>query len=221
MRRLVPSVCRRSASFIYFLIGRSSTDERKTGTTPGFPFPRTGFALHVTVFYWRAIVPPSPRMCGRSAIPEASECCDSLAPRAGFEPATNRLTAGCSTAELPGNSSFRARNAYNKAGPALKAAKRRQSRCVRLGFARAALPNRSSLAAGAARLHLKLRRATFTRRASDGWRPRPELNRGTRFCRPLRNHSATWPSGAPAWLQPVPRNSPLYRGTALRRQRYG
>lgn len=27
-----------------------------------------------------------------------------VAPRAGFEPATNRLTAGCSTAELPGNS---------------------------------------------------------------------------------------------------------------------
>src|SRR5215813_11845914 len=27
------------------------------------------------------------------------------------------------------------------------------------------------------------------------WRPRPELNRGTRFCRPLRNHSATWPIG--------------------------
>ena len=25
-----------------------------------------------------------------------------LAPRAGFEPATNRLTAGCSTTELPG-----------------------------------------------------------------------------------------------------------------------
>ncbi len=25
------------------------------------------------------------------------------------------------------------------------------------------------------------------------WRPRPELNRGTRFCRPLRHHSATWP----------------------------
>ena len=28
------------------------------------------------------------------------------------------------------------------------------------------------------------------------WRPRPELNRGTRFCRPLRNHSATWPCAA-------------------------
>jgi hypothetical protein len=67
-----------------------------------------------------------------------------LAPRAGFEPATNRLTAGCSTAELPGNSSCRARNAYNKAGPALKAAKRRKSRCDRLGLARAGSPSRSS-----------------------------------------------------------------------------
>ena len=25
------------------------------------------------------------------------------------------------------------------------------------------------------------------------WRPRPESNRGTRLCRPLRHHSATWP----------------------------
>ena len=33
------------------------------------------------------------------------QACDlkEVAPRAGFEPATNRLTAGCSTAELPGN----------------------------------------------------------------------------------------------------------------------
>ena len=30
-----------------------------------------------------------------------------LAPRAGFEPATNRLTAGCSTTELPGNAHHR------------------------------------------------------------------------------------------------------------------
>src|SRR5439155_19157990 len=28
---------------------------------------------------------------------------------------------------------------------------------------------------------------------SDEWRPRPELNWCKRFCRPLRNHSATWP----------------------------
>jgi hypothetical protein len=30
--------------------------------------------------------------------------------------------------------------------------------------------------------------------SKDGWRRRPELNRRTRFCRPLRNHSATTPS---------------------------
>ena len=32
---------------------------------------------------------------------------------------------------------------------------------------------------------------------AKSWRPRPELNRDTRFCRPLRNHSATWPFGSP------------------------
>ena len=46
-----------------------------------------------------------------------------MAPRAGFEPATNRLTAGCSTAELPGKSLLGAmKAAYNKAAAALKAA---------------------------------------------------------------------------------------------------
>ena len=34
---------------------------------------------------------------------------------------------------------------------------------------------------------------TFRLRRRKSWRPRPELNRGTRICRPLRNHSATWP----------------------------
>ncbi len=29
----------------------------------------------------------------------------------------------------------------------------------------------------------------------NGWRPRPESNRGARICSPLRNHSATRPSG--------------------------
>ena len=38
-----------------------------------------------------------------------------LAPRAGFEPATNRLTAGCSTTELPGNKPVLRRRGYNKA----------------------------------------------------------------------------------------------------------
>ena len=53
-----------------------------------------------------------------------AKCLFLLAPRAGFEPATNRLTAGCSTAELPGNNAAaraQTRLAYNKAAPALKA----------------------------------------------------------------------------------------------------
>src|SRR5690348_3687196 len=28
----------------------------------------------------------------------------------------------------------------------------------------------------------------------EGWRPRSESNRRTRLCRPLHDHSATWPS---------------------------
>ena len=44
-----------------------------------------------------------------------------VAPRAGFEPATYRLTAGCSTAELPGNMrSSRMSAAYNKRIKALQ-----------------------------------------------------------------------------------------------------
>ena len=45
-----------------------------------------------------------------------------MAPRAGFEPATNRLTAGCSTTELPGNNARHAVmcSAYNKAVQALQ-----------------------------------------------------------------------------------------------------
>src|SRR5438105_11484541 len=44
-----------------------------------------------------------------------------VAPRAGFEPATNRLTAGCSTAELPGNAL--ATVASNKRGSRLQSVK--------------------------------------------------------------------------------------------------
>ena len=45
-----------------------------------------------------------------------------VAPRAGFEPATNRLTAGCSTAELPGNT----RATSNKRGGRLQSVNRRR-----------------------------------------------------------------------------------------------
>lgn len=44
-----------------------------------------------------------------------------MAPRAGFEPATNRLTAGCSTTELPGNRGSEASGAaYSKPFSALQ-----------------------------------------------------------------------------------------------------
>lgn len=46
---------------------------------------------------------------------------EKVAPRAGFEPATNRLTAGCSTAELPGNTVlWRSAAAYSKPVSALQ-----------------------------------------------------------------------------------------------------
>ena len=96
---------------------------------------------------------------GFASVPE------NLAPRAGFEPATNRLTAGCSTTELPGNTGRAITNVPQIAKPLPNAERQRlPTRCIQ-------------------RL--------------DNWRPRPELNRGTRFCRPLRNHSATWPLRAP------------------------
>src|SRR5262245_13268277 len=51
-----------------------------------------------------------------------------VAPRAGFEPATNRLTAGCSTTELPGNTPMLRHRAYNKACPPLQSVKARDLR---------------------------------------------------------------------------------------------
>src|SRR5262245_49485650 len=52
-----------------------------------------------------------------------------VAPRAGFEPATNRLTAGCSTTELPGNTGRRrnrapTRRAYIKGVEGLQKSQR-------------------------------------------------------------------------------------------------
>ena len=45
--------------------------------------------------------PPVQRTDDAAGPASASE---GVAPRDGFEPSTNRLTAGCSTAELPGSS---------------------------------------------------------------------------------------------------------------------
>ncbi len=46
---------------------------------------------------------PTTVFCNRSRGRQSGKYLMLLAPRAGFEPATNRLTAGCSTTELPGN----------------------------------------------------------------------------------------------------------------------
>ena len=57
-----------------------------------------------------------------------------LAPRAGFEPATIRLTVECSTAELPRNRRtrrFAMRGAYNKAFRACKGPNRRLCFCLK------------------------------------------------------------------------------------------
>ena len=103
-----------------------------------------------------------------------------LAPWAGIEPATFRLTVERSTAELPGNAAI-----VDSGGAITKAYRRCKAASLRYR-----LPLR------------RLRCATLRhhgtacqckRRRREGWRPRPELNRGTRICSPLRHHSATWP----------------------------
>ena len=58
------------------------------------------------------------RLCHRFLGSENCSCTRTscgVAPRAGFEPATNRLTAGCSTTELPGNNAELRQRPYNKA----------------------------------------------------------------------------------------------------------
>src|SRR5262245_26242126 len=49
---------------------------------------------------------------------------EGVAPRVGFEPTTSRLTAGCSTTELPRNSGYApCAHGYNKSPPALQSLK--------------------------------------------------------------------------------------------------
>ena|SRR6476661_9879545 len=93
-----------------------------------------------------------------------------VAPRAGFEPATNRLTAGCSTTELPGNKPVLRRRGYNKA----------RRLCKGRGSANSVVcppPPRHGRNLREPRLACQPKR-----RRREGWRPRPELNRGTQIC---------------------------------------
>ena len=115
------------------VVGSSSTwFEGPCGLVLANPKPLSFFACRGRLGFFEISRSPGVPMAYLEAQSIFAKLLIYLAPRAGFEPATNRLTAGCSTAELPGNSTSRARNAYNKAGPALKAAKQRKSRWVRL-----------------------------------------------------------------------------------------
>ena len=114
--------------------------------------------------------------------PRVVRSCDNrlkrLAPRAGFEPATIRLTVECSTTELPGNTAV-----VDSGRPITKAYRRCKASRLRDG--------RLGRSCGGNFRHRVACRPK--RRRREGWRPRPELNRGTRICSPLRHHSATWP----------------------------
>ena len=98
-----------------------------------------------------------------------------MAPREGFEPPARRLTAACSTAELPG-----IRRHCVKSGVCSKPFSVCQGRF-------SSVPFRSC----PARLNWRI------------WRPRAESNRCTGICSPLHDHSATRPSGCARPVEPM------------------
>lgn len=115
-----------------------------------------------------------------------------LAPREGFEPPTKRLTAACSTAELPGNSGL-----PKQVPPILLRSDRRAFTLHP--------SNRARLITRSGRERQMFFSPFFSSPQSGGiWRPRPESNRHSRICSPLHNHSATRPlSGT---VRPRPRH---------------
>ena len=127
-----------------------------------------------------------------------------LAPREGFEPPTNRLTAGCSTAELPGKNSA---SPYSHSGPDIPA----RPVVVTTKSAPEAAPGP---AAGG---------------AADGrWRPGPESNRRVRdlqsralpLCYPAACGSTGAPRGRATYRSWGPHGSTSAVGRAVRPPRY-
>ena len=112
-----------------------------------------------------------------------------LAPRVGFEPTTIRLTVERSTTELPRNisSSTRSEDRVPALADCFSSGERLSTTLDDFGACCPAGPH-STRALGAVP---NARRRP--RNCIAAWRPRPELNRGTRICSPLRHHSATWP----------------------------
>src|SRR5713226_7196024 len=115
-----------------------------------------------------------------------------LAPRAGFEPATNRLTAGCSTTELPGNNAANSGGVgpYNTRSPPCKAP----------------IPGRGCHP-GMGQKQCRDGRVSVAAPGTDGWRGRPPRLSAT----PAGEHDA----GDVLALEPEPRKL----GVALARQR--
>ena len=118
-----------SGAYIGAGLGPGPRDGLMTGIVARTGWPirrvRTGIELTVlaagwlmggtvglgTVFFAVAIGPIVQFSLPLLNVRDQDEETREVAPRDGFEPSTNRLTAGCSTAELPGNTSCQARPA--------------------------------------------------------------------------------------------------------------
>jgi hypothetical protein len=90
-----------------------------------------------------------------------------LAPRVGFEPTTDRLTADCSTTELPRIKEGLIPNPPEECDP------------------------ENHVFSKSRKLYAKARKHSHNETCF--WRHGAESNRCTRLCRPLHNHSATAP----------------------------
>ena len=122
-----------------------------------------------------------------------------LAPREGFEPPTKRLTAACSTTELPGNNGLGKAIAFRMSRPGDVSTPVRQGPpYIRVGVS-SANPVRGR------NLKIPVRGGI--------WRPRPESNRCARICSPLHSHSATRPL-----LNEVPKHNQTGREAAVIRE---
>lgn len=107
-----------------------------------------------------------------------------MAPRDGFEPPTKRLTAACSTAELPGINN----STISRCDP-WRAVARPPSEAGLI-----AKPPPAFQPEFAAIHNYSVRPRNRHPANGSRWRPGPESNRRTRICSPLHNHSATGPA---------------------------
>src|ERR1700754_1738740 len=108
--------------------------------------------------------------------PSGNESGPELAPGAGFEPATDRLTADCSTAELPRIKNLASARHAGREGAVFWQSVPRHARPQKKPGSPKTSGSRKS-----------------NSWVAEVWRPGPESNRHTRICSPLHHHSATRP----------------------------